>query len=115
MYSGGFLFVCFASASGASSWPTTNSALQPSETQTPSVVVAPGLAEQAGRLAVRSREDDPFDVSAGQCLRSPGFEEQVMVTGVVGPRPAAACADALDARQKTRGRRCNDPPVAGIQ
>jgi hypothetical protein len=47
----------------------------------------------------------PFDVSARQVERSPGFEEQVTVTTLLGGAPVFGAAGPLCARGSTRVRR----------
>ena len=79
MYSGDFFFV--GAVSVASGRLAADDELAAAAVRDPDalVVVAPGLAEEAGRFARGLREDHALDVSAGQCCRSPGFDAQVTV------------------------------------
>ena len=83
MYAGAFSFVSGFSVVSSSPRPTTKSPAHPSDTQTPWASYPHVLPSMQGDAPADLARATPCDVSAGQCCRSPGFEEHLIVI-VVG-------------------------------
>ena len=93
-YCRGFVFSSstFSNASDKAR-PTTNSPLQPSETQMPLSSYPQDLPSKQGESPVDLPSATPIEVSAGQCCRSPGFDAHATRTRCE-PLGAGVCARA---------------------